>query len=63
MTERYRPDDYARPSVAVDIVVLTIDPRIARFSVLLVQRNEPPFKGVGAPRRIPARGTQRQKPG
>ena len=40
---KYRPDDFARPSVAVDIVVFTV--KDARLCVLLVQRNEHPFKG------------------
>ena len=46
MIAAYRPDDYARPSVAVDVVVLTID--AARLMVLLVQRNEAPHKGAWA---------------
>ena len=45
---RYRPEDFARPSVAVDIVVLTIEPTQGELSVLLVQRNEHPFKGAWA---------------
>jgi 8-oxo-dGTP diphosphatase len=39
---RYRPGDFARPSVAVDIVVLTIVD--AELRVLLVRRKEHPFK-------------------
>jgi 8-oxo-dGTP diphosphatase len=41
--EGYRPDDYPRPSVAVDLVVFTIID--ARLVVLLVRRKEHPFKG------------------
>src|SRR5205823_9758296 len=40
---RYRPEDFARPSVAVDVVVLTV--KDLDLCVLLVQRNEHPFKG------------------
>ena len=40
---KYRPDDFARPSVAVDVVVLTVKDQ--KLCVLLVQRNEHPFKG------------------
>jgi 8-oxo-dGTP diphosphatase len=43
---RYRAEDFARPSVAVDIVVMTIS--AGEPSVLLVQRNEHPFKGTWA---------------
>lgn len=42
----YRPADYPRPAVTVDIVVLTIVD--ADLKVLLVQRNEHPFKGKWA---------------
>ena len=42
----YRPEDYARPSVAVDVVVLTID--AGNLLVLLVERNEAPFRGSWA---------------
>jgi 8-oxo-dGTP diphosphatase len=44
---QYRPEDFRRPSVAVDIVVLTVTAN-AQLSVLLVRRNEHPFKGVWA---------------
>jgi 8-oxo-dGTP diphosphatase len=40
---RYRPEDFARPSVAVDVVVLTV--KNLELCVLLIQRNEHPFKG------------------
>ena len=40
---RYRPADFPRPSVAVDIVVLTVVD--AELRVLLVQRKEHPWKG------------------
>lgn len=43
---KYRPEDFARPSVAVDIVVLTVTD--AELRVLLVERNEHPFKGQWA---------------
>lgn len=42
----YRAKDYPRPSVAVDLVVLTIID--AELRVLLVKRNEHPFKGAWA---------------
>ena len=41
--EAYRPDDFARPSVAVDLVVLTI--LRGELCVLLVRRREAPFAG------------------
>jgi 8-oxo-dGTP diphosphatase len=44
---QYRPEDFRRPSVAVDIVVLTLA-TAAELSVLLVRRNEHPFKGTWA---------------
>jgi 8-oxo-dGTP diphosphatase len=40
--ERYRPGDFPRPSVTVDIVVLTIVD--AELRVLLVRRGEHPYK-------------------
>lgn len=39
----YRPEEFARPSVAVDVVVFTVKDR--SLCVLLVLRNEHPFKG------------------
>lgn len=42
----YRPKDYPRPSVAVDLVILTIID--AQLRVLLVKRREHPFKGKWA---------------
>ena len=44
--ETYRPGDFPRPSVAVDLVVLTIEDCDLRL--LTVQRNEHPFKGKWA---------------
>lgn len=44
--ERYRPADFPRPSVTVDIVVLTIVD--AELRVLLVRRKDHPFKGSWA---------------
>lgn len=41
--ERYRPADFPRPSVTVDLVILTVEER--QLKVLLVERNEHPFKG------------------
>jgi 8-oxo-dGTP diphosphatase len=41
--EGYRPGDYPRPSVTVDLVIFTIID--ARLVVLLVKRKEHPFKG------------------
>ncbi len=43
---KYKPEDFARPSVAVDVVVLTV--KAADLCVLLVQRSEHPFKGKWA---------------
>jgi 8-oxo-dGTP diphosphatase len=42
--DTYQPDDYPRPSVAVDLVIFTIID--ARLVVLLVRRKEHPFKGA-----------------
>ena len=42
----YKPKDYPRPSVAVDLVVFTI--LDAQLRVLLVKRKEHPFKGAWA---------------
>lgn len=39
----YAPGDYPRPSVTVDLVILTVVDKVVR--VLLVKRNEHPFKG------------------
>ncbi len=44
--ERYRPKDFPRPSVAVDLVVFTIID--AQLRVLVVKRQEHPFKGEWA---------------
>ncbi len=44
--EKYRPGDYPRPSVTVDLVVMTIIENDLRL--LLVKRNEHPFKGSWA---------------
>ena len=41
--ERYNPNDFDRPSLAVDVVLLTIRDR--QLEVLLVKRNEHPAKG------------------
>lgn len=41
--ENYRPGDYPRPSVTVDLIIFTIID--ARLVVLLVKRKEHPFKG------------------
>jgi 8-oxo-dGTP diphosphatase len=43
---RYRPDAYARPSVTVDVVILTIVD--AELRVLLVRRDQPPFRRAWA---------------
>jgi 8-oxo-dGTP diphosphatase len=42
--DSYRPGDYPRPSVTVDLVIFTIID--ARLVVLLVKRKEHPFKGA-----------------
>jgi 8-oxo-dGTP diphosphatase len=39
----YQPGDYPRPSVTVDLVILTVVDKLVR--VLLVKRSEHPFKG------------------
>jgi 8-oxo-dGTP diphosphatase len=39
---KYRPAAYSRPSVAVDVVVMTV--KDGELRVLLVQRGEPPFE-------------------
>jgi 8-oxo-dGTP diphosphatase len=41
--ERYRPAAFPRPSVTVDLVILTVEDR--ELKVLLVERSEHPFKG------------------
>jgi 8-oxo-dGTP diphosphatase len=41
--EDYRPGDFPRPSVTVDLVIFTVVDKELR--VLLVQRNEHPYKG------------------
>src|SRR5690349_2866341 len=38
----YRPGDFPRPSVTVDLVILTVVDKLLRL--LLVRRNEHPFK-------------------
>jgi len=43
---RYRPADYPRPSVTVDLVILTVID--AELRVLLIQRKEHPYKGSWA---------------
>ena len=40
--EKYRPGDWPRPSVTVDLVILTVQDR--DLQVLLVRRSEHPFK-------------------
>lgn len=42
----YRPKDYPRPAVAVDLVVITI--LDAKLRVLLIKRQDHPFKGAWA---------------
>jgi 8-oxo-dGTP diphosphatase len=42
--DSYRPGDYTRPSVTVDLIIFTIID--ARLVVLLVKRKEHPFKGA-----------------
>lgn len=41
--EDYRPGAFARPSVTVDLVILTVEEKA--LEVLLVQRSEHPFRG------------------
>jgi 8-oxo-dGTP diphosphatase len=40
--EKYRPGDFARPSVTVDLVILTVKDR--DLKILLVKRGEHPYK-------------------
>lgn len=42
--ESYRPDDYERPSVAVDVVLLTVSEGALR--TLLIRRTEQPARGA-----------------
>ena len=44
--ESYRPGDFPRPSVTVDLVVFTVLDKL--LHALLVRRNEHPFKGSWA---------------
>jgi len=44
--EHYRPGDFPRPSVTVDLVVFTVIDKL--LHVLFVRRNEHPFKGSWA---------------
>lgn len=41
--EQYNPNDFERPSVAVDLLVFTIEDD--RLKIVLVEREEHPFKG------------------
>src|ERR1043165_8463416 len=41
--EQYRPGDFPRPSVTVDLAIFTILDKL--LHVLFVRRNEHPFKG------------------
>ncbi|MEE2787248.1 MAG: NUDIX domain-containing protein [Myxococcota bacterium] len=44
--DQYRPDDYPRAAVTVDLVIFTV--RDADLKVLLIKRGEPPFKDLWA---------------
>lgn len=44
----YDPASYDRPSVTVDIVILTVDLQGGDLKVLLVKRKGPPFQGMWA---------------
>lgn len=46
--ERYRPENYERPSVTVDIMVLRVTPDFSRLQLLLVRRKSQPFIGQWA---------------
>lgn len=41
--KQYNPGDYDRPSVTVDMLVLSVNPNLDGLKVLLIQRNEHPF--------------------
>ena len=38
--ERYRPGDYARPSVTVDNLIFTIDEKLNNLKILLIKRGD-----------------------
>ena len=46
--EQYTDEVYEKPSVTVDILVLTVDESISKLKVLLVEREEHPFLGCYA---------------
>ena len=41
--ERYRPGDYERPSVTVDMLILGMSKQLDNLKVLLIQRNNHPY--------------------
>ena len=43
MAEKYDPSIYEKPSVAVDLLVFTIED--GRLKILMIKREEAPFKG------------------
>lgn len=40
--EQYRPGDYERPSVTVDVLLFTVDPRLNNLKLLLIKRGDHP---------------------
>lgn len=41
--EQYRPGDYERPSVTVDILLFTVDPELNNLKLLLIKRGDHPY--------------------
>lgn len=46
--ERYRPGDYARPSVTVDNLIFTIDEKLNNLKILLIKRGDHPYMNCWA---------------
>lgn len=46
--EQYRPEEYERPSVAVDILLFTVDPGLNHLKILLIKRGNHPFMNCWA---------------
>ena len=46
--EQYRPGDYERPSVTVDILLFTVDPGLNNLKILLIKRGNHPYMNCWA---------------
>ncbi len=46
--DQYRPGDYERPSVAVDILLFTVDPELNNLKLLLIKRGNHPYMNCWA---------------